>query len=290
MAMATATFRDWPRWRRWGACGSFSVLPAWIVIASFRGGQSWALWTLVGVLAAVAVGFARPSVRAQVFSRAIAWLFFVPSVIGTVWFPLESHRFGTKEAAFALASGAALGLAAPALSTKGAYAEFAPVAYRRWFLAACITSVAAAVVAALGALVSVESIAWDAPTLGLVALSFSLFASAVGVLRMRAWGVLLGAATTLATAVAAIVTHSSEGWLAIAAAPGLMFGYPVLASKLLSAREPSALAVAPRPEQEVRVRIAQVEAPALDEAAFEEPLTEATSPPPPQTPARRHAV
>jgi hypothetical protein len=286
MDMATAkTVREWPRWRRLGASGSLAALPGWVAALTLpHSARDTLLWFVLGGLTAAAVGLSRVSVIVQVCSRAVAWLIFAPSVIATLVMLLFGGRSDLSLPGMALASGAALLLSRPALGTKEARAEFAPVAYRRWFLASSIVSVAAA---ALVALVAVGSASWDhqwaASTFGLLALSSSLLASAVGVLRMRGWGVLLGGATAVAALVTAVAMRGAEGaWLASFALPGVMFGLPVLASKRRPVPSSSASGVeststmrVETPSNQTRLRVSADEGRGPDYAELEDPGAEA---------------
>jgi hypothetical protein len=66
----------------------------------------------------------------------------------------------------------------------------------------------------------------------LIALALSLLGSAVGVMRMRAWGILLGAFTSIVTLIAGAFMHDAAGLaLSVAALPGLMLLLPVVLAK-----------------------------------------------------------
>ena len=72
-------------------------------------------------------------------------------------------------------------------------------------------------------------------------LATALLGSAAGVLRMRAWGILLGALTSVVTLVAAALLHNASGLaLALAAIPGFMMLLPVLIAKRERARADAA--------------------------------------------------
>jgi hypothetical protein len=68
---------------------------------------------------------------------------------------------------------------------------------------------------------------------GLGALAIGLLASAVGVMRMRTWGVLLGAVTSAATIVAALFAsdHAEAFALTVAALPGVLLAATVVAAR-----------------------------------------------------------
>jgi hypothetical protein len=238
MQTATAIARDVPRWRRWGASVSLAVVPAAIAVTASASDIRSALVSIVlAGLALAAFGLSRLSVIAQVLSRGVAWLLFAPAAIATLVILVLRHMPDLWLVGTALATGTALLLSRPALATKEARAAFAPVAYRRWFLASSTVTAAAA---ALTGFIALAYFQWDHmegrsdPTaFAALALSCGLFAATVGVLRMRAWGVLLGGVTALATLVAAICVRGTDGAsIALLAVPGLMLGYPVLASRL----------------------------------------------------------
>jgi hypothetical protein len=170
--------------------------------------------------------------------------------------------------ATAAAASAALLLTRPMLETAEAKAAFAPLAARRWLLLASTAAVTAS--AALGTLlVELGSMPWHAlPSLaqwvGLPLLAASLVASAVGVARMRAWGILLGAVTSvLALAVGAAAHDRMLGLvLASTAVPGATMVGAILAARARASASASRaspglrIASAPEPAVEpARLRI-----------------------------------
>jgi hypothetical protein len=169
----------------------------------------------------------------QVLSRGVAWVVCLPALAGV----LESLLYGrlpdSGASGFALSTGAALLLSWPNLQTDEARREFAPVAYRRTFLAGAVASAAAGTVAALGGL---GNLVWGQTSEGLplLALSAVMLATTVGVVRMRAWGVLLGVLTALAMLVETLLhLHDFTTWgFAAAALPGLILAAPLLVSRL----------------------------------------------------------
>ena len=157
---------------------------------------------------------------------------------------------------FVAAAGAALLLARPMLHTGDARAAFAPSRFRRWFLAASTASAATGVVAGVAAS-SAENSTMTAAMCA--ALAASLVAAAVGVLKMRAWGVLLGLVTSVATlAAAAWVGGSAGAALALAAAPGAMLGLPLAIARLVPerARDGERVRVAEDAASVVQLRVA----------------------------------
>jgi hypothetical protein len=231
-------------------------------------------WGLVGMAAltgAAAVGLLRRGVLPQVLSRAVAWVVCLPALAGVAESLLYGRVPDFTGGAFAASTGAALLLSWPNLYTDEARREFAPVAYRRTFLGGAVAAAAAGTIAALAAL---GNLVWGQPRVGLElgALAAVMLATTLGVVRMRAWGVLLGLVTSVAMLVgAALHLGDFMAWgLALAAVPGLLLSAPLLASRL-RAEPPTgpvparSRAVAPPP---VRVRVEEfpVEDPGADAA------------------------
>jgi len=189
----------------------------------------WSLLAFAGVVAAAGVGLARRSMVTQVLSRATAWLVLAPSAIVTAVSTLGGHAPDLAATGLALGSGAALLLARPMLDTADARAQFDPVSYRRWLMAAATASASAGIVTGV---VGLDAMRWGSGVgtgLGLGALALALLGSALGVVRMRAWGLLLGVATSLSALLAALLLHDARGVaLALTAIPGLMLALPVL--------------------------------------------------------------
>jgi hypothetical protein len=181
-----------------------------------------ALVALLG-LAAAAVAFTRRSLVAQVGARAVTWLVFAPVAMELVGRLFSVHSVHPTSAVLAAASGGALWLARPALETEAAYARFAPVRFRSLFLAGATAMTSSAMVAlAFGATSlrngSMLGLAFNA---GLAAV---LFACVHAVLRMRAWGVLLGGLTSLTLlALAPFFGSFSAVTLCLAALPAILF-------------------------------------------------------------------
>jgi hypothetical protein len=158
-------------------------------------------------------------------------------------------------ALLAATSGAALLLARPALHTDEAKRRFGPARYRRLFLAGAVSSATAGIVAALGAatvfMSSVEGVivtgaaglTWQGlfAAFPLASLATALLGSAVGVVRMRAWGVLLGVATSAAALVGAAFAHREFDTigLCLASAPGLLLGATVLRARRAALSAPA---------------------------------------------------
>jgi hypothetical protein len=194
----------------------------------------WGLLASAGVVGVAGIGLARRSMTSQVLSRAVAWAVLAPSALAAIFSTLFGHP-EWMAAALAAGSGGALLLARPMLHTAHARAEFAPSRFRRWFLAGATASATAGVFTGLFAL---ESMRWQ-PGIGipLAALALSLVGSAVGVVRMRAWGILLAGLTSVITLVTALFMHWAPGLvLALATIPGFMLLLPVILAKRDRAR------------------------------------------------------
>jgi hypothetical protein len=179
--------------------------------------------TVVAFLAAALIG--RRSVLAQILGRGAAWFGFILALTGTIafYYPIL--------AAITVATGAGLLLSVPLLHTEGARAEFAPARFRRTFLAAATSAVASATVAGgsgLAMLAYEPGAAWIA----WLAIAAGFVGAAVGVVRMRAWGVMLGVLTSTAMLVAAAVMPTWREVLLVLAAPGALFALPVLLARL----------------------------------------------------------
>jgi hypothetical protein len=189
----------------------------------------WSLLAFAGLVGAAGVGLARRSMPLQVLSRATAWTVLVPSALITSISLFSGHTEWTA-AALVAGSGGALLLARPMLHSAEARADFAPSSFRRWLLAGATASATAGIMTGVFAL---DGLHWHTATaVALLGLSLSLLASAIGVVRMRAWGILLGALTSVVTLIAAAVRHDAAGLaLALASVPGFMLLLPVLIAK-----------------------------------------------------------
>lgn len=193
----------------------------------------WRVMLLAGALGLAGVGLAQRSLAGQVLSRGMAWIVFLPTLVVTVAQMIGGSLPDAAAALLALASGGALFLAHPMLGTKEARREFAPRVFRRWFLAGATASSATAF--CTGAIAIDSFSRHPGIAAGFGALTLALFGSAIGIVRMRAWGVLLAGVTSLALLVAALFQREVEASfaLALAALPALGFAIlPVLLARL----------------------------------------------------------
>jgi hypothetical protein len=239
---------------------------------------------LAGILGAGAAAIGRRSVKAQVFGRGVAWVVLAPVLVSLAESLWHLRLPDLVTAYLGATSAAALLLSRPALHTPEAQAEFAPVRYRRLFLAGAVASSMSATAATLFA---TEALRWGDVRLGLLlaSLAVALGGAALGVVRMRAWGVLLAMATAVVTLGAALVSRNEVMALALALAsvPGALLASPLLASRLTgrsaigrrgATREGSAVASAEmaavaleEPSPPLRARVAVVAEPDGEELA-----------------------
>jgi len=189
----------------------------------------WGLLAFSGLVGVAGIGLARRSIVAQVLSRATAWTILFPTAIITAVSLLNGHTEWVA-AALAAGSGGALLLARPMLNTAEAHAQFAPSSFRRWLLGSSTAAAAAGVATAVFGL---DGLHWHTSSaIALLGLAVSLLGSSIGVVRMRAWGIMLGALTSVITLVVSLFMHDAAGLaLALTAVPGFMMILPVLIAK-----------------------------------------------------------
>lgn len=271
------------------AMGTSSKVPllrrvlAPVSLAAAAGGFAWmglvsgsffttGLLALAAVVGAGALALGRRALTPQVLGRGIAWTVLTPSLLGIAEALGHGHLPDAPSVFFGATSAAALVLARPLLHTQEARTRFAPVAYRRLFLAGAVASATAGTACSLFAF---EAFRWGSygAGVGLSALAMVLVGSAIGVVRMRAWGVLLAAVGSVSALVAAAVSSNElfGGGLALAAIPGALLLAPLLAARLgIGTGEPNAghVGAAPKTTDEaplVRTRIAVLDAEEPDE-------------------------
>src|SRR5262249_46270655 len=111
-----------------------------------------------------------------------------------------------------------------------------------WFLAGSTASSAAGLTAGAIALVELFSVRNVPSAMGFAAIAASLLATASGVVRMRGWAILLGAATSLVLLLCAMAVRHHPPLsiaLCLAAAPPFLFHIlPVLVARLRSDAAP----------------------------------------------------
>ncbi len=227
-------------------------------------------WGLIGtgmVTGVAALALLRRSILAQVLARGVAWVVFLPAADEVFSSAVSGRLPAWSAAALAGTAGAALLLARSNLETPEARREFAPVRYRNVFLAGAVASAAAGVVTAAASLESM--LGGGLPRPWLAVLCAAMFATTVGVVRMRAWGVLLGMVTGVGMLVATLAhlhDFTAVAW-ALGAVPGLLLSLPLLLSRLQlepapslphPARVATTDAAAARPNPTLRVRVADL--------------------------------
>ncbi len=220
---APAARTSTPRWlgARGVAAGAVLLgVPLFMTVRMMVGGHLGRFALLFFASSFVgAAALTRRSPLAQVVGRGIAWKFLILQA----WVLAVQAMAGDLRPVAALlviAPGLALVIARPLLRTADARAAFAPRAYRTSFLAAATASIASALYAAPLAL---RAWTYGSPMIGaaLTFLAAALVAQAAAVLCMRAWGVVLGAATALGVLFALVVGVADPTFTAITAMPGL---------------------------------------------------------------------
>jgi len=218
---ARASTQGWLEARRRVACAILLLaVPSFLAVRALIGG-GWNRFALL-FFASHLVGAAaltRRSPLAQVVGRGIAWkmcvaqgwVFAVRALAG------DLRPIG---ALLVITPALALVIARPLLDTAEARAAFAPRASRSAFLAAATASMASAMYAA-----SLVSSAWAYASCpigaALTVLTAALVAQAAAVLHMRAWGVVLGAATACGVVLAMLAGVANPMFTAITAMPGV---------------------------------------------------------------------
>ena len=132
-------------------------------------------------------------------ARAAVWAIFLPTAYASLLLASMGHAPPLRSTIEMVLAIAALVATRPLLSTDRARAEFAPLALRPWFLASAIGSMASGITLARAAAAFCHfSVLWR-DAIGLGALAIPFFIAGVGVLRMRSWGIVMGALTALAS-------------------------------------------------------------------------------------------
>ncbi len=201
---------------------------------------AWGPFVVAAFVGAAAYGVGRASALSQVVSRGIAWAALAPAAV-VLWLEATEHDGRVDAWTLVFTATLAFGLlvSRPLLHTERARRDFHPVAVRRSLLAGSIGSVAASMVAGFGALASYDMHQKGAT--GLAAAALALGASAVGVVRMRTWGVLLGGLTSAALLVSSLSSHGELALLfALAAAPGAWVVTSVIFARLRPETRPLA--------------------------------------------------
>jgi hypothetical protein len=224
---------------------------------------AWGPFVVAAMVGAAAYTAGRTSALSQVVSRGIAWAALAPAAV-LLWIE-STERYGRVDAwtvSFVAMLVAGLVVGRPLLHTERARRDFHPVAVRSSLLAGSIGSITASMVTGFGAWDSFHTHArggW-----GFAAAALALGASAIGVVRMRTWGVLLGGVASAALVVSSLATYGERSLvLGLAALPGAWIAASVLFARL---RPEPAVAASGRVAElpSVRTRVA------VDDDFFEE--------------------
>lgn len=205
-------------------CGASAVI-GWESLRHFS--PEWMNLAFAGLLVAGGFGITAKNLSVQILSRGMAAVVAIPIGIAAVVMALNGH-IEPISLAVAGFTAAALAFARPMLSTKEALAAFNPLRFRRTLLAGS-TATAATAYATGG--ITLELLVhrglFNGMTMSFGALTLALLATAIGVVRMRAWGVLLGTLTSIVLLLAALAYHG-EASVALT-----MLTVPMLALHLL---------------------------------------------------------
>jgi hypothetical protein len=175
--------------------------------------------------------FTRKQATAQALARAAAWSVILPTALATSLLVTHLSHVNLSMLVPSAAAAIALVLTRPLLHTEEARATFAPVAMRGWFLASAVGAIGVGLAATeLATEFAGAHLLPDALALG--ALGVSLFASGIGVMRMRAWGVVLGLLSSVLALFSALHFEWFMGWpIHATALPGVMMTVAVLAAR-----------------------------------------------------------
>lgn len=200
----------------------------------------------------------RPSITMVALARAAVWAMFLPTAYASLLLASMGHGPPLRLVVQMALAIAALVVTRPLLSTERARAEFAPLALRPWFLASAIGSMASGIMLARAAEAFAHFHVLARDAIGLAVLAIPFFIAGVGVLRMRSWGIILGA-------LAALASIPIVAWIRdpIFAAPVLLTSIPAALMGALVAiarlRQPAPI-VQHRVAADVRVAIEEEEA------------------------------
>jgi hypothetical protein len=219
-----------------------------------------------GLVGVAGLLFLRRSATAQVVARGAAWALIIPTIAAA----LLSLQFGFMPPLRVLSPCVlplvALVVSRPLLDDDVARATFAPLALRRWFLAAATMAVAGGL--ALGELAGALSHFTHGGARLIGVFAFALALSGVGLVRMRTWGVVLA----VLSALTGLSLAAGTGWflwpMVFAALPGAMMVGGILEARRRVTHTPQTTL------EPVRVRVAPTRDEALEEelvATSEEP-------------------
>lgn len=222
-------------------------------------GIAWA-----AMLAAGGLGITAKSVALQTLSRGMAWVMAAPTGLVIAIEASRGHHFDWSVAALFAATASALVLSRPQLHTKEARARFNPVRFRTTLLAGSTATAATAfLTGGIGLELMRERGIFSASAIGFSLLTVTLLAVSTAVARMRAWGILLGTATSAVLLLIAGIMRGDVGFaLALLTMPMMLLHLlPILWARWGAAG--SGVRVAPALATEsatpVRYRVATLE-------------------------------
>lgn len=244
------------------------------IASSAHGVIAWELLVAAGVVGVAAVATGARRLLPNMFARGAAWAVAVPAALTMAFMGADGH-VNALLSAIAGTSALSLALSRRSLSTPEARSDFAPVVSRDWLLASASASLACGAIAGF---LTLEQLRFGHLGVGPVLFTLAFVASAVGVLRMRGWGLLLGGATAIASLTLAAIANGSASLLfALTAVPGLMMLAPIVRAKLGASAPTHDASVSTRVADDVvretvdapaRVRVSRVDAePDADESS-----------------------
>jgi hypothetical protein len=253
------------------ATGLLALPGAWLILNGTSSYPSQVFFG--GLVTGGALLLGRRDVVSQVVGRGAAWALFAPCALAmAIQLVMDRSLPDVHSVAMGATAGAALALTRPILETNEARAAFAPLAFRRCLLLASSAAVAYAMWMSTLAfeLTFGLGLEWVILVLGVPLLAVFLLASAVGVARMRAWGILLGGlSSVLALILGATASFNMLGMLggaviASATLPGaMMVGAIAIARQRASHVLPhaSTSAIASEPEPVIRPAVLRIATP-----------------------------
>lgn len=203
--------------------------------------------TWAAMLAAGGIGITAKNLTLQTFSRGMAWLMTVPSAIAVGIIVSGGHRFDWAVTALLASSVSALLLGRPQLHTKESHEQFHPHRFRKTLLAGSTATAATAfLTGGIGLELFRENGLLSGSAIGFSVLTVALLAVSAAVTRMRAWGILLGAATSAVLLVVAAAMRHEEGTaIAMLALPMMVLHLlPILLARWIPASSDNQVRVA----------------------------------------------
>ena len=194
-----------------------------------------------------------PSLVPRASGRAAAWAALLPNAYVTLLLATTGHAPPSRVILQMALAAFGLVVSRPLLSRERVGASFDPVALRSWFLASAIGAMASGLTLAVSAATFMHFPTLLRDSVAFVTLAVPLFFAGLGVLRMRAWGVVLGAFASLASIPLALWIRDPLMALPIvaASAPGALMSALVAVARARVRDEPSTPRVRVAPELRV---------------------------------------